>query len=173
MSRSDQWRAPDIPRATTTLRVDAITYFLDRARIRYELLQHEQVMSAATEAVVTQLPPDHVAKTIVLHDGNAPVIAVVPASRRLDLHKVHQLFGAAHRLELAAEDQIARDFPLFDVGAIPPVGLGVPIGEVVDRRLLEVERILCPVGDRRHSVLVDPHDVARIANAQVEDICQD
>ena len=163
----------DIPRATTTLRVDAITYFLDRACIRYELLLHEPVMSAAAEAVVTHVRPDHVAKTVVLHDGSAPVIAVVPASRRLDLDKVRALLGATHRLEPATEDQIARDFPLFEVGAIPPFGLGVPIGEVVDWRLLEVERILCPAGDRRYSVLVAPHDVARIANAQVADICQD
>ena len=162
-----------LPRAVTTTRVDAITYFLDRARIRYELVRHEPVMSAAGAVLATNRQPDEVAKTVIVQDRGAPVIAVIPTSRRLDVRKLGGLLGAAHRLELATEDQIARDFPLLSVGAIPPFGPRVPVVEVLDWRLLEAERILCPAGDHRYSVLVDPHDVVRITAARVADICQE
>lgn len=159
--------------AITVTHVDAITSYLEGARVEYELVEHEPVMSAAAEAGATHLSPDRVAKTIVLHDGSAYLIAAIPASRRLDLHKLRELLGATRRLQLATEDQIRHDFPSLEVGAVPPFGPMVPAAEVIDSSLLERERILCPAGDHRHSVLVDPHEVVRITVAKTADICQD
>jgi Ala-tRNA(Pro) deacylase len=164
--------ASDSPGAPATTRVAAIIEFLDGAGIKYELIEHEPTMSAAAERV-TERAPDQVAKTVVLHDGSAYVIAVIPASERLDLHKLRELLGAPRQLRLASEDQIARDFPSLEVGAVPPFGPMVPAAEVIDRALLEQQRILCPAGDHRHSVLVDPRDVVRITAATPADICQE
>jgi prolyl-tRNA editing enzyme YbaK/EbsC (Cys-tRNA(Pro) deacylase) len=44
---------------------------------------------------------------------------------------------------------------------------------VIDRALLQQERILCPAGDHSHSVLVDPRDVLRITAADTADISED
>jgi Cys-tRNA(Pro)/Cys-tRNA(Cys) deacylase len=101
------------------------------------------------------------------------VIAAIPASQRLDLHRLRELLGATRQLRLASEDEIARDFPTLEVGAVPPVGPMVPAAEVIDSALLEQPRILCPAGDHRHSVLVDPRDVVRITGASTAYICQD
>jgi Ala-tRNA(Pro) deacylase len=153
--------------------IEAITEYLQGAGVPYELVQHDPVMSAAAEASATGQPPDHVAKTIVLHDSKAYVIAAIPASERLDLHKLRLLLGATRQLQLASEEQIARDFPSLELGSAPPFGPMVPAAEVIDRSLLAHERILCPAGDHRHSVLVDPREVVRITAAQSADICQD
>ena len=157
----------------TTSGVDAIVDFLTGAGVEYELIEHEPVMSAAAEARAAERPTDQVAKTVVLHDGDAYVIAAIPASERLDLHKLRALLGATRQLRLASEDEIARDFPMLEVGAVPPFGPMVPAAEVIDRNLLEQERVLCPAGDHRHSVLVDPRDVVRITEAKTADVCQD
>jgi Ala-tRNA(Pro) deacylase len=153
--------------------VEGIIEFLEGAGIDYELIEHEQVMSAAAEAGATHQPPDQVAKTIVLRDPRVYVIAAIPASERLDLHKLRELLGASSELQLASEEQIAHDFPTLEVGAVPPFGPMVPAAEVIDRSLLEHERILCPAGDHRHSVLVDPREIARITAARIAGICQD
>lgn len=161
----------DAPLATT--RADAIAEFLKGAGVAYELVEHEPVMSAGAEARITQRSPEEVAKTLVLHDGSAYVIVAVPAAGRLDIHKLRRLLGATRRLQLAGEDQIARDFPSLEVGALPPFGPMVPAAEVIDRSLLDQPRILCSAGDHRHSVIVDPRDVVRITAAKVADICED
>jgi Ala-tRNA(Pro) deacylase len=161
------------PGPMTTTRVDAIVEFLDGAGIAYELLEHPPVMSAAAEARATHLPPDQVAKTMVLHDGSAYVLVAIPASDRLDLHKLRELLGATRHLRLASEAEIARDFPTLEVGAVPPFGPMVPVAEVIDSALVAQERILCPAGDHRHSVLVDPRDIVRITAARTADICGD
>jgi hypothetical protein len=75
----------------------------DGTGVEYELIEHKPVMSAAAEARVAHVPPDHVAKTVVLHDGSAYVIAAIPASERLDLHKLRELLGATRQLRLANE----------------------------------------------------------------------
>ena len=162
-------------RSTTpmTTRADAIVEFLEGEGVDYELIEHEPTMSAAAEARTTHRSPDQVAKTIVLHDGSGYVIAVIPASERLDLHKLREALGARRRLHLAGEDEIAREFPTLEVGAVPPFGPMVPAAEVIDSTLLERRRILCPAGDHRHSVLVSPLDVLRITGASSAYICQD
>jgi prolyl-tRNA editing enzyme YbaK/EbsC (Cys-tRNA(Pro) deacylase) len=159
--------------AIETTRVDAITGFLDGAGIPYELVEHEQVMSAAAEARVAHVPPDQVAKTVVLHDGSVYVIAAISAADRLDLSKLRDLLGATGQLRLASEDEIARDFPLLEVGAVPPFGPMLPAAEVIDSALVEHERILCPAGDHRHSVLLDPRDIVRITAAKTADISEE
>lgn len=153
--------------------VDAITGYLEGAQVPFKLVEHEPVMSAAAEASATDVAPDKVAKTIVLHDGSTYVIVAIPASQRLDLHKLRGLLGASRSLHLASEEQIKRDFPSLEVGAIPPFGPMVPAAEVIDRALLEQEQVLCPAGDHRHSVLVDPREIVRIAAARSADISQD
>ena len=156
-----------------TTRVDAIVQFLQGAGVAYELIEHESVMSAAAEARATHFNPEQVAKTVVLHDGSAYVITAVPASERLDLHKVREILGASRQLRLASEAEIARDFPSLEVGAVPPFGPMVPMAEVIDSSLMQQERIVCPAGDHRHSVLVDPREVVRVTAAKTAHICEE
>lgn len=163
----------DTPRATATANVAATAEFLDGARIAYELVAHDPAMNAAAEALLTGQPPDHVAKTVVLRDGAACVVAAIPASERLDLHKLRELLGSTRHLRLASEDEIARDFPQFEVGATPPFGPNVPATAVIDRALLGQQQILCAADDHRHSVLVDPRDIVRVTAAKTADICQE
>lgn len=101
------------------------------------------------------------------------MLAIVPASERVDLHKLRGLLGASKSLRLATEKEIAAAFPMLEVGAVPPIGPMLPRAEVVDRRLLKEDRIICTGGDHRHSVFLDPRDVVRIADAKVADVCID
>ena len=117
--------------------------------------------------------PDQAAKTIVLHDHGTYLLALIPASERLDLHKLRDVLGASKSLQLATEPEIATHFVPFEVGATPPVGVGIFAGEVIDKRLAGQPAIVCPGGDHRHAVRVDPRDVVRLANAAVADICAD
>lgn len=160
--------------AISTTRVEAICGYLDGAGVAYDLIEHTRVESAADEARTVERSPAAVAKTIVLRDGNAHVIAAISAADRLDLHKLRALLDASRRqLRLASEEEIARDFPSLEVGAIPPFGPMVPVAEVLDRALMSHERVLCPAGDHRHSVLVETREIVRLTAARIADIRED
>jgi Ala-tRNA(Pro) deacylase len=153
--------------------IEAVTGHLDGAGVAYEVIEHEPTMSATAEAATTNRHASEVAKTVILQDGEGYVLAVVPASERIDLHKVRELLGASKALRLATEAEIGQDFPALEVGAAPPFGPMMPRAEVIDDRLLEAERVLCAGGDHRHSVLVDPRDIVRMTGAKTADISQD
>jgi Ala-tRNA(Pro) deacylase len=153
--------------------IDAVVSYLDDAAVAYDVIDHEQTFTAGAEARAAGVEPDHAAKTVVLREGDQYRLAVVPASHRLDVHKLRELLDASRRLRLATEHEMEGDLGDFELGAVPPLGPMVPAPEVVDRRLLDHDRILCTGGDHRHSVLMDPNDLVRLTDARVGDVCQD
>jgi Ala-tRNA(Pro) deacylase len=151
----------------------SIVELLDAEGVDHRLIEHESTMSASEEARATGSPAHKVAKTIVLEDRGGYVLAVVPGDERLDLHKLRDLLGATKALRLATEGEMADFFPSFEVGAVPPFGPTLPKLEVVDRRLMAEERVLCAAGDHRHSVMLDPREIVRMTGAVTADVCQD
>jgi Ala-tRNA(Pro) deacylase len=153
--------------------VDLVHRYLDEHGVAHDVVDHEQTFSAAAEAKAAGVPTDHAAKTMLLRDGQGYRVAVIPASHRLDLRKARDVLEASGHLRLASEAEMQDDFAAFEVGALPPLGPMLPAPEVLDMRLTGHERILFSGGDHRHSVLVDPRDLAELTEAKVADVCED
>ena len=153
--------------------VRAVTSFLDEHDVAYEVVEHEKQLTAAGEAVAAGIEPHDASKALLVREDGEYLLAVIPASRRLDLKKLRATLGERPKLRLATEDEIAADFPAFELGAVPPVGPGLPSAEVVDEALLRHDRVLCNAGDHTHSVLVDPNEIVRVGGSRVSDICED
>ena len=151
-----------------------LTRVLDEAGVRYELLSHARTESAVAEAEALGLAPADVAKTLVVTTAERYVRVVLPASERIDLHKLREVTGGGKKdVHLASEEDLARDYPEFDLGAVPPIGGGRRDPVVVDRRLAERDTIVLEAGSHEHSLRVPAADLLRIAEAEVADICAD
>lgn len=159
--------------STGSAGIDLVRRYLDEQGVGHEIVDHEQTFSATEEAKAAGVAPDHAAKSMVLRDGEDYRLAVIPASHRLDLHKAREALDASSHLRLASEKEMEADFGSFDVGAVPPLGPSVPSAEALDSRLLDHDQILCSGGDHRHSVLLDPRDLARLSDAKIADLCED
>lgn len=153
--------------------LDAVTGFLDENGVDYEVVEHDERPTAAGDARAAGAELGEMAKDVVLRDGEEYILAVIPASERLDFVKARIALERDDRPRLASEEELAEAFPTFEVGALPPFGPLHQISEVVDRRLLEHDRVLCAAGDHRHSLRVDPREMVRVADAGVADLCQD
>jgi Ala-tRNA(Pro) deacylase len=158
-------------RATTHAAL--VTEYLTAESVPFELVEHEPTSSAYGDARATHRRPESTVKTVVLKDDTGYVLAAIPASNRLDLHKLREVIGASRKLQLVDEAEMGRVYPRFEVGAVPPFGPEGPRAEVVDRRLLDEDKILCAAGDHKHGVLLDPRDLVRISGAEVADVCED
>jgi Ala-tRNA(Pro) deacylase len=152
--------------------ITAVTSYLDGEGMRYEVVEHRPTFSAAAEARASGTEPREAAKTLVLHDRGGYRLAVIPALRRLDLHRTRELLGGTNHLRLATEQELERDFPMFDVGAMPPLGPMMPMPEVVDVHLLYHDTLLCAGGDHRHALRIDPRDLVRVCEPRVAAICE-
>jgi Ala-tRNA(Pro) deacylase len=158
--------------ATEAHGVEAVTSFLESQGVGYDVVEHRPTFSAAAEARASGSEPREAAKTLALHDRAGYRMAVIPATHRLDLHRVRELLGATTHLRLASEAELERDFPMFDVGAMPPLGAMMPMPEIVDVHLLYHEQILCAGGDHRHALRLDPRDLLRVCEPRVAALCE-
>jgi Ala-tRNA(Pro) deacylase len=135
-----------------------VTSFLDEAGVEYEVLD---------------LAPEEVAKTLVLTTPEGNARAVLPASERIDLRKVGDLVGASgKKVQLASEDELARDYPEFELGAVPPFG-GRADRVIVDERLASRDSIALEAGSHERSVRMKAADLVRLTGAQVADISRE
>jgi prolyl-tRNA editing enzyme YbaK/EbsC (Cys-tRNA(Pro) deacylase) len=151
--------------------VAAVQELLDGAGVGYEVVEHDETYRAVDEARAAGAEPHEAAKTVALRDHDEYVLAVVPANRRLDLARAREVLRASAHLRLATEEEMERDFPEYEVGALPPFApRATP--EVLDVHLLYRDRILCSAGDHRHSVRLDPRDLVRLCEPRVGDLCE-
>jgi Ala-tRNA(Pro) deacylase len=149
-----------------------VTSVLDEAGIEYELLQHPRTETAAAEAEALGLNLNEVAKTLVLSTPEGYIRTVLPASERLDLRKVRDHLKGGKRIHLASEEDLQRDYPAFDVGAVPPFG-GARDRVLVDAGLAEQEAVVLEAGSHERSVRIRTADLLRLTQAEIADLVQE
>src|SRR5918994_76203 len=150
--------------------LDAVTAYLTERGIDFEVVEHPLTNTAGAGAGAPRGGAPPAPQTAVV-DGERFMLAVVPASHRLELDKARQALGASASLRLATETEISRHAGPFEVGAVPPLGPLLDAVEIVDGRLLEHDAILLSGGDHTHGVLVDPNDLIEVAQPRVGDVC--
>jgi Ala-tRNA(Pro) deacylase len=152
---------------------DDVTRALDEGGAQYELLAHRHTESALAEAEALGVDPAEVGKTLVLRVPEGYIRAVIPANCRVDVRKVRSLVGGGKKqVHLATEEDLTRDYPEFDLGAVPPVG-GAQNRVIVDRRLAERDSVVVEAGSHEQSVRIPTAELVRVARAEVVDICED
>lgn len=146
---------------------------LDDSGLSYELIPHSHTERATDEARALGVEPDDVGKTIVLCSGQGFVRTVLPASERIDLHKVRKHLRGGKEIRLATEAELARAYPDLELGAVPP--FGGPPGDtvIVDTRVAEHESIIVEAGTHEASVRMKTADLVAVTGAATADICLD
>lgn len=132
------------------------TEHLSKRGIRFEVLPHARTTSALEEARVLGLDAEEVVKTVVLDIATGHALALVPASRRLDLDLVRAALDDP-TARLADEAELERDFPEFELGAMPPLPSLLHVPVVIDPHVLHHRAITFSSGSQRESVRTAPH----------------
>jgi Ala-tRNA(Pro) deacylase len=153
--------------------MEDVTGFLDQAGVDHDLLEHAHTERAADEAAALGITPEEVAKTLVLVTPGGNVRAVLAASERVDLHKVAGVLGVGgKKVHLASEEDLARDYGDFELGAVPPFG-GREDQVIVDEGLVERDSVVLEAGTHEQSVRLKAADLVRLTRALVADISRE
>jgi Ala-tRNA(Pro) deacylase len=140
--------------------------------IPYEVLEHPRTDRAIDEAQVLGLDPQDVAKTVVVSTGERNVRVVLPASERVDMHKLRELLDAGKKLHLLSEEDLEREYPEFELGAVPPVG-GRDDDVIIDHRVAGRRSVVCEAGNHSSSIKLEASDLVSLAGGRVADVCAD
>jgi Ala-tRNA(Pro) deacylase len=150
-----------------------LTETLDRAAADYEVLEHPRTETARAEAQALGLDADEVAKTLVVKSPDGYLRVVLPASGSLDLQRLRELIGGGHHTHLASEGDLAREYPEFELGAVPPFGGTHADRVVVDTRIVARDRVVFEAGDHSHSIRVRVAHLMRVArDPEIADVCR-
>jgi Ala-tRNA(Pro) deacylase len=130
-----------------------IADFLRQEKVKFDVISHRDTYNAQTMAQTLHVSGHHVAKTVLLRadGGKAFVVAVLPASRSIDLHLASQLLGG-RQLELATEKEIADKCRDCELGVLPPFGSYYGMMTIVDASISEDEEIVFE-GNTHHETI--------------------
>ena len=138
----------------------SVENYLSRAGVHYDVIGHARTADSAHSAQAAHVPGDQLAKGIVLKDEQGFLIAVVPASHRVDLGTLHRQL---HRpLGLATEHELAGLFGDCEPGAIPALGAAYGIETILDESLASTRDIYFEAGDHRELVHVSGSDFLKL-----------
>ena len=137
-----------------------LRWYLKKEGIEYEVLRHPYSRTSLEAAREAHVPPNLFAKPVLLEDERGYVMAIVPASRRIDLET---LCRQLHRdLELASELEIGELFEDCDAGAMPPLGKAYQIPMVYDDALKMLPEVYFEAGDHEDVIHVHGRDFLRL-----------
>jgi Cys-tRNA(Pro) deacylase len=140
--------------------MSAVTDQLTKLGVTYEVISHEQAYTSIDEALALGISADEVVKTIVLNTAAGHALAVIPGSRRLDIKAARRAVGARH-VRLGTEEEMEKDFPSYELGAMSPLGLLHGAPTYVDPEVMRHDTVVFAAGTQTESVRVRTADLFR------------
>jgi Ala-tRNA(Pro) deacylase len=124
----------------------------------FEPIAHQQACTSIDEARALGIEASEVLKTVAVRGAGRYALMAIPATGRLDMHLVQAAVGDRH-VRLATEEEPRRDFPGFELGALPPLGslLGAPL--YADQEVLQHETVVFAAGSQTESVQLKTADL--------------
>jgi Ala-tRNA(Pro) deacylase len=125
--------------------------------VPFDLVAHPHTRSSLQSARSMDLTPGCLIKAVILEDENDRfLMAVLPASRKVDLGELRRCIG--HMLRLADEADLRERFCDCEVGAVPPIGNAYGMETIWDDSLMSRPDVYFEAGDHETSVHLKTRD---------------
>jgi Ala-tRNA(Pro) deacylase len=140
--------------------------FLTNQRVTFRRLHHEPVYTANRIAQTLHIPGREMAKSVLTRTPHGYILAVVPATHRVDLERLRQELGE-NEIELASEEELEQLFPDCEPGAMPPFGSLYHVLTMVDQSLAEDEQIVFEGQDHEEAICMTYSDYTALEHPRV------
>jgi len=143
--------------------------FLEKAKVKYELIKHRQVFTAQDKAATLKVKPNIIGKTLVLKIDKRISVVLIPANKNLDKNKFKKVAKAlptaclpdrqgrqVKNLDFVSERIMKNQLKGVKVGAIPPFGNLWDFSTFVDKSLTLQPKIIVNSGDHNWSIKISP-----------------
>jgi len=142
--------------------------FLEKAKVKYELIKHRQVFTAQDKAATLKVKPNIIGKTLVLKIDKRISVVLIPANKNLDKNKFKKVAKAlptgrqVKNLDFVSEKVIKNKFKGVKIGAIPPFGNLWGLLTFIDGSLTNQPKIIINGGDYNFSIKITPASFKKI-----------
>ena len=119
-----------------------IRSYLQSRAVDFDFLLHRPTHSATHLAGSLHVSGRSVAKGVLVRAGDNYVLAVVPATHRVDTARLSQVLGVPE-IRIATEAEVGQVFADCEAGALPPFGRPYGLTTVVDTDLAVGGVMIC------------------------------
>lgn len=140
--------------------------YLEQNNAPYEVILHEEVYTAQELAQALHTPGCELVKVVIVKVDGTYRMAVLPASRRIDLEALKKYWNA-EAVAIASEQEFKNLFPETEIGAMPPFGNFYNIEVWVDTGLTTDEHITFNAGTHYKAVRMHYRDFERLVHPRV------
>jgi Ala-tRNA(Pro) deacylase len=139
---------------------------LNTEHIPYLLITHNKAYTAREIAAQSHIPPQELAKCVIVKLDDELVMVVVPASHHVNIAALASATGAG-TARLAHEADFKRRFPDCEVGAMPPFGNLYKMPVIVDESLTKDKEIAFNCGSHEELVRISYEDFAKMVRPRM------
>ncbi len=143
--------------------------FLDENEVPYESIRHFVAYTAQETAASAHIRGRELAKTVMVKIDGRMAMAVLPATRRLDLDRLVHAAGAG-QAALSTEREFSQMFSDCEPGAMPPFGNLYGMDVYVDTHLAQDEHIAFNAGTHEELIQISYCDFERLVGPTVADL---
>lgn len=142
----------------------------------YETFTHEPVKTSEEAAAVRtgytikQGAKALIVKAVYKDKDTVFAMLVLPGDAKFSGGKVRKILNASD-VRFASPEQVATITSGVEVGGVPPFGNLFRLPVILDKSLLDEEKIIFNAGDRKFSVAMKTADYCALVQPQVEEIC--
>jgi len=120
--------------------VKELKELLDKQDVKYVTISHSLAYTAQETAELAHVSGKDIAKTVIVKIDGVLAMAVLPASRHIDVSALKSATGA-QTVEVASEPEFSGKFPGCDTGAMPPFGNLYGMSVFVDESLTKDKEV--------------------------------
>lgn len=128
-----------------------IIKFLEKAKIKYEPIEHRTVYTAYDKAATLKVPQRIVGKTLVVKLEKRPALVLIPANKNLDPQKLKKI-AKARKADFIKEAWMKKNLKGVKVGAISPFGNLWQLPTYMERSLINLPKLIINGGDYNFSI---------------------
>lgn len=144
-----------------------ISKFLNSQHVNYQSHAHSRAYTAQGIAQAEHLSGKRLAKVvIVVVDNSQKIMAVVPASCRVDLERLGKLLDS-NWIRLATEEEFKDSFPECELGAMPPLGNIYHLDVWVDEALKSCPTITFNAGTHAEIIQMSFTDFEQLVHPRI------
>ncbi|ODB99490.1 hypothetical protein A3197_11145 [Candidatus Thiodiazotropha endoloripes] len=148
---------------------NTVRSYIEGQSITFEVITHRHTQSSMESAGAAHVESDHLAKAVIVKEGDEFMMVVVPSDYHIHLGKLHKLLG--RDVGLATENELMQLFPDCERGAIPPLGTAYRLITLVDSNLLNQNEVYFESGDHEHLIKVSGEEFAHLlGEAELVDV---
>jgi Ala-tRNA(Pro) deacylase len=140
-----------------------IANYLADQQVPFDRLLHPPAFCASKRASRLRLAGREVAKAVLLVGPEGFFVAVLPATHTIDLNVLAMSHGGP--LRLACRDEVARQFPDCEWGAVSAFGNLYGLPTLLDSSLGSAEWVVFDAGSHFEAVRLSCDDFERLSGA--------